>query len=272
MARPKRSGLLVLALLLVLSGCAGVGSGTARAACNPPDNERRVAGGRECLVARTYRPASPGPAPTLVVFLHGDGGTGGASDYMFRYARETVARGVVAVALLRPGYFDRDGNQSTGYDNGRRDGYGASNVDAVAAAVKVLKAHHGARRVILVGHSGGAAISAVILGRHPGLADAVLVACPCHITHWRSVRGGEPWRFSLSPHHYAGDVPRTARVVAVTGESDGNTFPDLARDYVTVLRRRGVVARFVAVSGAGHDDVMRSGEVRAAIQELVAAD
>jgi hypothetical protein len=40
--------------------------------------------------------------------------------------------------------------------------------------------------VVVVGHSGGAAISANMLGRHPALLDAALVvSCPCDVEKWR---------------------------------------------------------------------------------------
>ena len=66
------------------------------------------------------------------------------------------------------------------------DNYNASNTDAVAAAMTELKHKFHARKVVLAGHSGGAAISANILGRHAGIVDAaLLVSCPCDVREWR---------------------------------------------------------------------------------------
>jgi len=42
-------------------------------------------------------------------------------------------------------------------------------VDAIAPVVRVLKGQSQARRIVLVGHSGGATSAANILGRNPGL-------------------------------------------------------------------------------------------------------
>ena len=258
--------LAMLAMLLPASGA------RAQAGCSPADNETRVAGGTECLVIRTFRPAKPRPSPALVILLHGDVDSGGPVDYIYRMASSAVADGVVTVALVRPGYPDSEGNKSTGDDSNRSDTYTPHNVDAVAAAVRALKAHHAAGRVVLVGHSGGAAISAVILGRHPDLADAaVLVACPCNVFLWRVPQRRTPWLNSLSPHDWAEKVPPSARVVAITGAADDNTHPSLARDYVETLTRRGVSARFVSVHGAGHNDVVRKPEVYAAIREVTRA-
>src|SRR5262249_49925857 len=161
-------------------------------------------------------------------------------------AQEAVANGRVVVALLRPGYFDSAGNQSTGDNFDRQDSYTKHNIDAIAAALKVLREQHKITHLILVGHSGGPAISRVILGRQPGVADAALLAsCPCFINEWRS--GRRRWAHSLSPDEVIKQVPVATFVVALTGEADDNTRPMLAEDYVKTLAKRGVRARFELV-------------------------
>lgn len=211
-----------------------------------------VPGGGLCLAAATYGAESAGTAPTLVVSLHGDVSAGGPGDYLFSFARGLARPGVVSVALLRPGYGDSAGRRSDGSDNGRRDHYTSGNIAAVGAAIDALKKHYKARRVVLVGHSGGAAFAGVLIGRRPGLAQgAVLVSCPCDIPRWRSERGRGAWPNSQSPMAAAGGVPKGTRVIAITGSSDDNTTPALAEDYVAALAKRGVSARFEPASG-GH--------------------
>src|SRR5262245_58934475 len=79
----------------------------------------------------------------------------------------------------------------------RSDHYTADNLDAVGDGVRRLRERYEGARVILVGHSGGAATSAVISGRRPGVADAaVLVACPCNLREWR--RDRRSWSHSES--------------------------------------------------------------------------
>jgi pimeloyl-ACP methyl ester carboxylesterase len=203
------------------------------------------------------------------VFLHGDVSTGGPVDYIYRVAEMAIAEGMVAVAVLRPGYGDSHGHQSTGDNSGRRDSYTAHNIDAVADAIKALKAHHQPERTVLIGHSGGAAISGVILGRHASLVDAAaLIACPCHVPQWRLARGGRAWAQSLSPHAYVGKVPVATSVLAVMGDADDTTPLALGKDYVAELTRRGVSARMVAIPGAGHNDILRKPEVAVLIREL----
>jgi pimeloyl-ACP methyl ester carboxylesterase len=160
---------------------------------------------------------------------------------------------VVSVALLRPGYNDKTGRTSQGTHHGRIDSYTPANIAAVGAAIDVLKKHFQPRRTIVVGHSGGAAIAGVLIGKNPGLIQgAILVSCPCDIARWRRERGRRPWTRSESPSSYLYKVPPSTTVVAITGENDDNTRPGVSQDYVAQLAKRGVPARFETVQGAGH--------------------
>jgi pimeloyl-ACP methyl ester carboxylesterase len=260
---------LICALaLLVLPGLAQA------APCASEAVETALTGKNECLVLRTYKGAQAGASPrTLVVVLHGDVSAGGPATYHFAMAELLAKRpelaSAVVVALVRPGYEDGAGNKSGGSHNNRSDHYTATNIDEVAGVVAKLKQAYKPQRVILLGHSGGAATSAVIAGRHPGLADGVvLVACPCHLGDWRIARNRPPWSLSESPHRWADKVPPTTRVIALTGSADDNTGPSLARDYVRQLTGRGVPAHFEELSGANHNDSFRRPSVEAAVVEV----
>ena len=241
-------------------------------ACETPDNVTRVRGGKECLVIKTFGQRTE-KAPVLAVFIHGDGSSGGASDYLSRSAEKVAQNGVIGVVLIRPGYYDSEKNTSTGtsYRN-EGDGYLPQIVDSVAAAVQELKTHHGAARTVLIGHSGGAAISAVMLGRYPGIAEAaVLAACPCHIDEWRGRGGRRPWHRSQSPHSFVSGIASGTKVIAITGGADDNTFPSLAKNYIGALTKRGLEGDFIEVSGIDHNRVTRTAEFEEAIQRLIAA-
>ena len=191
-----------------------VGEPSEQKACEEPDNRTRVTGGGECLVIWTYDKSLNLQHPTLVVFLHGDKSRGGPVSWELRLTRNFADPGTVSVALIRPGYPDAFGGRSTGDNYGRRDSYTPHNIDAVAEAIGKLKDHHDATKLVLVGYSGGAAYTGVIIGRHPGLVDAaLLIACPCNIHQWRSQQGRRPWKRSRSPHLYARRVPLTTRVI-----------------------------------------------------------
>ena len=240
------------------------------APCEAPDNLERVTGAGECLAIRTFG-AAPGNR-TLVVFIHGDGSKGGPSDYLAKTADRISGNGVTGVVLIRPGYHDTDGRKSSGRSYRKEgDGYRQHIVASVADGVRRLKAHHGAERVILAGHSGGAAISGVILGKYPGLAAAaVLAACPCDIARWRSMRGRRAWNRSLSPHSFVEAVPAGTAVIALTGSKDRNTRPVLGRDYAAALAARGLAAEFAEVPDAGHNAVARTRAFREAVIRLSA--
>ena len=238
------------------------------------DNETRVAANDECLVIKTY--GEPAERTSLIIFIHGDGyrpdpSDYRPSDYMYRIAQRYDRKGVVAVGLIRPGYFDSNGNHSSGNSHRDKDNYQLDVIRTVAAAVKVLKNHYKAENVILVGHSGGSAISGVIVGKYPDLVNAaVLSACPCNVANWRTMRRGyNNWNRSLSPHEFIGTISKETRIVAVTGANDGNTEPIIARDYVASLKDIGIDATFIEVPGIGHNDVVRSRDFATAINQLL---
>jgi hypothetical protein len=263
--RPRSLRVVVaMALLLLLSQ-------RAAASCPPGSTMADyVFGGGLCLVAATFGAEQAGAAPILIVVVHGDISDGGAATYHADFAKTLVQPGVVAVALNRPGYPDAVGRTSAGATLGRHDNYTTGNVAAIIGAIDVLRKYYRARRVIYVGHSGGAAIGGVLIGRRGDLVDgAVLVSCPCDIGRWLRERGHAPWRRSLSPSSFVARVPTTVEVVAITGGADDNTFPALAQDYVIGLAARGVPARFVAVDGAGHGFSALAAATRTAVGEMI---
>ena len=230
--------------------------------CEEPDNVTFVQGTRHCLAIKTF--ASPGGADTLVVTLHGALSRGGTADYMVRFARDVSELGVSAVAMMHPGYTGA-GRTSSGRparDRHRDENYRKREIDSIASALEKLMTHHGAERLVLVGHSLGAIISGVILGRHPDLADAaLLVACPCDLDRWRRSRGRQRLAFAQSPHRYLKKMAPDTKIVALTGSEDGNTLPSNGRDYVAKAKKRGLDAKFVLVQGAGHDYYPRLADV-----------
>lgn len=244
---------LAFCLLVVLAACQ-----TTTAKTCAPDYKAGVAAGSECLIIETTGTVSTNP--TLIIFIHGDGSRGGPSDYMFKYARRYGADNIISIGLIRPGYFDSDSHYSSGNSYRDNDIYRVDVIDSVTAAVISLKKHYKAKRVVLAGHSGGAAISGIILGQSPGLVDAVvLAACPCDVPRWREMRRGyNTWTRSLSPHDFAKDILNDARIIALTGEYDDNTSTVLAHDYVRDLKARGIDATYIEVPKTGHNSILRT--------------
>jgi pimeloyl-ACP methyl ester carboxylesterase len=112
---------------------------------------------------RVYITSDLADDPALVVVLHGDL-LPSSYSYHYRFAEAVAAQAsnVVVVGLLRPGYSDERGNRSDGdMLNQTGDNYTAEVAEAVASATKQLKARYRSGATILIGHSGGAAITAL---------------------------------------------------------------------------------------------------------------
>lgn len=238
----------VLAPFAVSCACA--------APCTRDDFETQVTGVSQCLVMKRY--GTPEPA-AMVVWLHGDAPSGATVDYQYSLAEKTAANlsagSVMSVALLRPGFADKRGASSTvdPLHGGRRDIYTQENILEVGTAIERLRSKYRPKSVIIVGQSGGAATAAVLLGMRPQLAEAaVLVGCPCELVSWRKHRGGSEWTRSENPIRWTEKIPATTKIIALTGELDDVTPPELARNYIDILRSRGIDASFQIVTGATH--------------------
>lgn len=263
----SRRVLATAGIAMALAGPAGASR------CDPEVSAVAVSGVDECLAMTRFGASTLPPGGALVVWLHGDVSSGGPASYHAAYASKLVADDtsgrLASIALVRPGYPADDGRSSSGDAHGRNDHYTRANVAEVAGALERLRTSTGASRLVVVGHSGGAATAALVAASRPGLVDAmVLVACPCDIVAWRS--GRRAWTRSENPLAWADRVPVTTKVVALTGSRDDNTSPALASAYVAALKARGVDARFESVEGETHNGVMRSDEVMRAVRALAA--
>jgi poly(3-hydroxybutyrate) depolymerase len=229
------------------------------APCDMEDFETRVSGISECLLMRRYGSTEPA---AMVVWLHGNVSTGGPANSHFRLAQKLAqdftAENVLSVALIRPGYPDGTGESSSGNSYGRADNWPRTIVAEIGMAIERLRQKYKPGRVIIVGHSGGAAIAAVLLGMKPNLADAaVLVACSCDLVAWRGGRRGAPW-VSENPIRWVDKVSPATKVIALTGSRDDTTVPGLGRTYVEGLKARGIDAVFQLVPDMGHIDILGS--------------
>lgn len=241
--------------------------------CKPADNVNWVVGKEYCLRILTGRDDRVREErPTLIVYIGGDRGDRRDVQSYLRKVRTLKAPGVVPILLIRPGYFDHEGNRSTGA-RGRSssDYYTPRRVGEIAAAVQNLKTFYGAGKTILIGQSGGAVISGVIIGKHPGVADGViLMSCPCDLLGWYAVRAWETNDLtSLSPQNYVGRVPVTIHVIAITGEYDNWTPRHTVEPYIEGLQKRGVNAEFHVALGAKHTTVLLSKEFKDAVRKLL---
>jgi pimeloyl-ACP methyl ester carboxylesterase len=244
--------------------------GVAASPCEAEDFLTEVSGGSECLLMRRYGSVVPS---VLVVWLHGNVSTGGPANSHFKFAEATAttfeSEQILAVALVRPGYPDGTGKYSSGSDNGRADNWRRQTIADIGTAIERIKKQFHPKTTLIVGHSGGAAITAVLLGLQPDLIDAaILIGCPCDMLAWRAGRSRTMW-ISEDPLAWVNQVNPHTRITALTGDQDNTTAPALAIAYISRLQERGIKATFISVPGAGHIDVIKSQAVMDAISELI---
>jgi pimeloyl-ACP methyl ester carboxylesterase len=214
------------------------------------------------LKAKEYPSAHMGAQPVLIVVLHGDAPFS-PPTYQYRFAAQAAALtdNAVVAAILRPGYSDKEDQSDGTKGMTTGDNYTPEVIDAVAKVIEAMKSKYGAGRVVIVGHSGGAAISADLLGRHPSLVSAaLLVSCPCDLPKWRahmkSVQGTSIWDVpitGLSPLDLVADVSPSVQVSMVAGAEDHVAPPELTNEYATALRAHGVPVEVTVAPGLPHD-------------------
>lgn len=215
------------------------------------------------LYSQTYKSQKMSDQPRLLVVLHGDSPFNNP-DYQYRFARHAADThtNLVAVALLRPGYRDPDGHQSEG-KRGRTNGdnWHAGNTDAIAAVITQLAQQYRAAQVVLAGHSGGAALSANILGRHPDLINkALLVSLPSDLDAWRKHMHAKTQAEvfnrpvqSLSALMLLPKVKPTTTIHLIVGEQDDVTPVWLSKRYHEQAIKQGKQAELTIVPEKGHD-------------------
>jgi len=233
------------------------------------------------LKTRVFHSARISQHPVLVVLVHGDIPSPGQGLYELAQAIAGLTDDVVAAGVLRPGYQDAQGETSSGklgYAIG--DNYTPEVVDAVDAAVRKLKAAYHPRTVVIIGHSGGGAISADLMGRHPGDADAaILLACGCNpnefMQRWVREHPVFPKNLpnpSLLPLDLAPKVSPKSRVRMVIGDKDDVVRLVDSQAYAQALRARGVDVKLAIAPGVGHNDVFLAPQTLAAINDILAKD
>jgi pimeloyl-ACP methyl ester carboxylesterase len=221
------------------------------------------------IKSKLYENARLSQDPILVVVVHGDASDGSPSTYHYRFAEKaaaTISDAVVA-AVLRPGYSDGEDTSDgmRGYATG--DNWTPEVVNAVATVLSELKDKYHPRRVVLVGHSGGAAIVGNLLGLQGAAAAdaALLVSCPCDVTAWRkymqSIRGGAIWERpvrSLSPLALVDSVSASAKLWLLVGSDDQITPSALTLAYAEALRNRNIAVNVTIAPGLGHNILLES--------------
>ncbi len=227
---------------------------------------------------RLYRSAQLRAHPVLVIYVHGDAPGPHMEQFFIAQLVARRSRNVVAAGFLRPGYHDPTGETSSGrLGSAIGDNYTPEVVDALDAAIRTLRAEVHATAVVLVGHSGGGAIVADLMGRHPDDAQAaLLMACGCDpngfMARWTAEHPNFPKvspNPSLLPLDLAAGVSRRAQIRMVIGSADDvvGAAPTLA--YAGALKRRGVDVDSVTIPRVDHNGVVLSPLAYRPLAELI---
>ncbi|MGN6817546.1 MAG: alpha/beta hydrolase [Sphingomonas sp.] len=227
---------------------------------------------------RAFGAEAPREVKTLVFVLHGDAPFAKPS-YQYDFAAEAAKLpGVRAIAILRPGYEDKDGDISPGVRGiTTGDNYTPDRVDAIARAIARTEAHYPGTKHVLVGHSGGAAISADLAALRPDLVDGVLlVSCPCDLPKWRAFMkkkiAAAPCDKPVDSYNSIALVPRLSPKLALSmmvGSADDTAPPDLTQAYAAAARARGIAVDLRVLPGKPHD-ILNEPEVIPALADLIA--
>jgi pimeloyl-ACP methyl ester carboxylesterase len=256
----SRTFVIRVGLVITATACGGVACAQ-KSASDPAATV--VQGGEYRIQTRAFSSRQLSDTPVLVVVLHGDAPRG-PPDYHYRFAALVAEQNadVVAVGLLRPGYTDPAGNKSDGVRGlTTGDNYNARNTDSIAAAIGELERHWHARKVVVVGHSGGAALTANILGRHPALIHAgVIVSCPCDVETWRKhmyeVQRWPGWLEKIdtvSPIDVVSGIANHVPVRMLVGTRDEVTPPSLSLAYETAAKKLGKDVKLTQLEGVEHE-------------------
>lgn len=230
-----------------------------------------------CIKIKTFYSDVVESSPKLLIALHGDSPFNNPS-YHYRFAKQIAeqADNVISIGMLRPGYTDHLNRTSDGV-RGKTvgDNYDDARIKQIAQAISTLKSHYQASKVILAGHSGGAAISARLVALYPNLIDEVfIVSCPCNINAWRAdmykksnYEGFKGHLDISSPVALVGNISEETQINVLVGGKDEVTKPYLSQEYVQALKQANKQVEFALIPG-GHEVFLAPQVVQAVKKSL----
>lgn len=202
----------------------------------------------------------------LVVFLHGDSPFG---DPVYQY---NISKNIseitnsVTVALLRPGYRDGCGDISGGVRGlTMGDNYTQEVVNTLNSVISTIQKQEDISQTVVMGHSGGAALTALLAQSNPELMDqSILVACPCNLSAWRrsmeSLTNNPNWSnpmSGLSPLDRISKLALNKRIHLYVGANDQVAPSFLTTEFFKATSELDVNVKMKIVPGEDHESILK---------------
>jgi hypothetical protein len=233
--------LIVLLALVFLGGCAAQSQKAETLAHNSGWTWSYIPSGDFDLAA-AWPPERHGDL--LWVYLEGDGRAylnpatpstdpTPTDPVALRLALVHPERSEAVAYLARPCQFAAPGsapNCEPRYWTGAR--YAPEIVESVSKAVDVLKENSAAKKIVLVGYSGGGALAVLLAAQRNDIAEIVTVAANLDLAYWTRRDGLTPLSGSLDPADVAAKVANIPQL-HFSGERDDVAGPDVVGSFVS---------------------------------------
>jgi hypothetical protein len=217
----------------------------------------------------------------LVIFIHGDQ-VETKNIYFDTFASEFVHPDILLISITRPGWTNIKDHKSEGKLNiSNGDNYiPKEDVDPIYRVIKKLKKKFKTLETLVVGHSGGAAITGILYGRFTKLVDsAILISCPCIVPLWRRdyykniIKKTNklfcmPKFKSHSPHQYVKKISSNLKIHIFAGNQDKNTLPIYSEEYQILLKQNNKNSKLYFFEN-DHLNILKNEKVTKKISEII---
>ena len=217
----------------------------------------------------------------LIVFIHGDK-LDSKNIYFEKFASKFISKNSIVVSITRPGWTNIKNHKSGGKKNiSNGDNYvPKQDVDPIYRVIKKLKKKYKTKDTIVIGHSGGAAITGILFGRFKKLIDsAILISCPCIVPAWRKnyfnavLKNSRekiciPKFKSHSPHEYIKKINPKLNIYIFVGTQDKNTLPIFSIKYHELLIKNQKKSELFLMDG-GHMNILDNLELENSIKKII---
>lgn len=201
-----------------------------------------LAGGQHVMMG--FAPPELSETDTLNIFIEGDGSPGVALEM----AQEV---GGNSVYIARPCQYMMGNRMNTcnkALWTSHR--YSQAVVDSMDRAVTAMKLRFHAKKVRLIGYSGGGAVASIIASKRPDVDLLVTVAGNLDHKQWTQFNHSEPLSGSLNPADYGDSLSKVAQVHLV-GERDDVVPGSVLTSYLGQLKDLDNVRSYI-IQGADH--------------------